>query len=78
MRGKSCICVNSLRKVCSRTLGQKSFIPHLEAGHLFRLVEFSTKTKYTRHNLSTTLGPIDTYPDRLHTTDRLNVYSPSN
>ena len=72
MRGKSCICVNSLRKVCSRTLGI------IEAGHLFHQVEFSTKTKYARHNSSTTLGPVGRYRDRLHTTDRLNVYSPSN
>ena len=57
---------------------QKSFVRHLEAGHFFCLVEFSTKTRYARCNSSTTLGPVNMYPNRLHTTDRLNVYSPSN
>lgn len=36
------------------------------------------RRNYTRRNSSTTLGPVDMYPVRLHTTDRLNVYSPSN
>lgn len=46
--------------------------------HASKVISWNMRRNYTRRNSSTTLGPVDMYPVRLHTTDRLNVYSPSN